>query len=147
MPAQKGLILNALGAGYKMGFIASSDHDSTHISYANLIVPDKIATRQDIQQALIERRTYASTDNIVVDFYAGGAMQGGDMVADASPTFHVHVEGTEPVREIDIVKNNRIILTRRPDAGTADPRLVEFTFRDTQQFGGDFADTSMAPTS
>jgi hypothetical protein len=147
MPAQKGLIWNALGAGYKMGFIASSDHDSTHISYANLIVPDKITTRQDIQQALLERRTYASTDNIVVDFYAGGTMQGGDMAADGSPMFQVKVAGTEPVREINIIKNNRIIFTRRTDAAAADPRRVAFTFRDTQQFGGDFADTSMAPTS
>ena len=78
-PFQKGLVWNALGAGYRMGFVASSDHVSTHISYANLLVPDHVTTRADIQQAFRERRTFASTDNIVVDFYAGETLQGGEL--------------------------------------------------------------------
>ena len=45
LPYVNGLIWNALGVGFKMGFIASSDHWSTHIAYANLIVPDRVTTR------------------------------------------------------------------------------------------------------
>jgi len=146
-PFQKGLIWNALGAGYKMGFVASSDHFSTHISYANLLVPDRITTRDDIQQAFRNRRSYASTDNIVLDFYAGNTMQGGEMAAASSPTFDVDVLGTEAILQIEVVKNNRIIYTRRPEGGVSGSRHVRFSFRDTSEYGGNFADTSMGVTS
>ena len=146
-PFQKGLIWNALGAGYKMGFVASSDHFSTHISYANLLVPDRITTRDDIQRAFRNRRSYASTDNIVLDFYAGNTMQGGEMAASSSPTFDVDVLGTEAILQIEVVKNNRVIYTRRPEGGVPGPRHVRFSFRDTSEYGGNFADTSMGVTS
>src|SRR5207244_11640946 len=108
-PYQKGLIWNALGAGFNIGFIASSDHSSTHISYANVLTPDGVTTRGVIQQALRDRRTYASTDNVVVDFYAGGTIQGGELRAAESPTFHVGVLGSEPILRIEVIKNNRVI--------------------------------------
>lgn len=146
-PFQKGLVRNALGVGFRLGFIASSDHYSTHISYANLLVPDGVTTRRDIQEALQRRRTYASTDNIVLDFRAGETLQGGELAAAASPVFDVKVIGTEPVLRIDVIKNNRLLYTHRP-TGTAEARRnVSFTFRDAADFGGDFSDTEMAPTS
>lgn len=146
-PYQKGLVWNALGAGYKMGFIASSDHYSTHISYANILVPDEVTTRADIQQALRQRHTYASTDNIVIDFYAGNALQGDEMEARASPTFQVSVDGTEPIMRVNVIKNNRVIYVWRAAAGSADPRRAAFTFRDSSEYGGEFNDTSMHATS
>jgi hypothetical protein len=142
-PFQRGLIWNALGAGYKMGFIASSDHFSTHISYANLLTPDRATTREDIQQALRERRTYASTDNIVLDFFTGETVQGGEIRASESPIFHVRAVGTEAILRVEIVKNNRIIYTKTAEVGGADKRRLEFDFRDKD----DFSDTSMSPTS
>lgn len=141
-PYQRGLIWNALGAGYKMGFIASSDHDSTHISYANLLVPDRVTTREEIQQALRQRHTYASTDNIVVDFSAGGALQGDEIASASSPPFRVSIKGTEAILRVEIIKNNRVIYTKAPDPHTADPRQLTFTFQDTA-----FDDTDMQPTS
>ncbi len=142
-PFQKGLIWNALGVGYKMGFIASSDHWSTHISYANLLVPDRVTSRTDILDAFRQRRTYGSTDNIVLDFSAGDVMQGGELEASQSPTFQIRVRGTEPLLRVEIIKNNRIVFTRAPDAASADGQIVEFSFRDTEKF----SDTSMAATS
>ncbi len=133
-PYQKGLVWNALGAGYKMGFIASSDHWSTHISYANLLVPAHETTREDIQAALRERRTYASTDNIVLDFRADSTMQGGMLSATQSPTFHVSAIGTEPILRIELIKNNRVLFSRSPEAASPDPRRLAFSFRDTAQF-------------
>jgi hypothetical protein len=138
-PFQKGLIWNALGAGYKMGFIASSDHFSTHISYANLLVPDGATTREQIQDALRRRHTYASTDNIIVDFAAAQALQGDEIASPQTPAFRVNVIGTAPVLRVDIIKNNRVVYTRRGGG--------EFTFRDTAEFEGNFDDTSMAPSS
>jgi len=132
-----GLIWNALGVGYKMGFIASSDHWSTHIAYANLLVPDRVTSRADILDALRHRRTYASTDNIILDFSADSVVQGGEMQAAQSPTFHVKVQGTEPLLRVEIIKNNRIVFSQ-----TAEAKTLEFTYRDNEKF----ADTSVAPT-
>ena len=146
-PFVNGYIWNALGAGYKMGFIASSDHWSTHVAYANLLVPDRVIARGDILNAIRLRHTYASTDNIVVDFYAGTTLQGGEMTAAASPTFHVNVAGTEPILRVEVIKNNRIIYTQTAAANAADPRHIAFTFRDSSEFGGDFNDTTMHPTA
>ncbi|MEK7404958.1 MAG: hypothetical protein AAB225_07605 [Acidobacteriota bacterium] len=123
-PFQKGLIWNALGAGHRMGFIASSDHFSTHISYANLLVPDRLTTREDIQEAFRQRRTYASTDNIIIDFHGGGAMQGGELAASASPAFQVKVIGTEPILRVEVIKNNRVVYTTRE---------TSFAWRDTSK--------------
>lgn len=141
-PYQKGLVWNALGVGYRMGFVASSDHYSTHISYANLLVPDRLTTRDDIQDAFRSRRTFGSTDNIVVDFYAGETIQGGEIQAAESPVFKVRVIGTEPILRVEVIKNNRVIYTRRGGA-----QEISFSFLDTGEFGGDFSDTSMQPAS
>jgi len=146
-PFQKGLVRNALGAGFHLGFIASSDHYSTHISYANLLVPDRLTTRRDLTRAIEQRRSYASTDNIVVDFRAGDTLEGGELEAAESPVFSVRVIGTEPVMRVDVVKNNRVLYTYRPQGAAAARRELSFTFRDTADFGGDFTDTSMGPTS
>jgi hypothetical protein len=143
-PFQKGLIWNAMGAGYRMGFIASSDHFSTHISYANLLVPDRPATRDGIQDAFRRRHTYGSTDNIVVDFHTASAQQGDLIQAAESPVFQVRIIGTEPLLRVEVIKNNRVMYTREPEGGA---RRVEFTFRDAKEFGGGFADTAMAATS
>ncbi len=136
-PHQKGLVQNALGVGYRMGFIASSDHYSTHISYANLIVPDGVTTREDLLDAFRKRRTYASTDNIAVDFHASGQHQGAVIGASQSPVFNVRVRGTGPILTVEVVKNNRAVYTHE-GLGSSE---VEFEYKDA-----DFGDTSMGPT-
>lgn len=137
-PHQRGLVQNALGVGYRMGFIASSDHYSTHISYANLIVPAGLTTREDLLDAFRNRRTYASTDNIVVDFHALGQHQGSVISAAEPPVFGVRVQGTEPILSIEVVKNNRVVYTHSGNGATE----VEIEYRDE-----DFADSTMGPTA
>ncbi len=137
-PHQDGLVQNALGVGYRMGFIASSDHRSTHISYANLIVPDRITTRADLIDAMRNRRTFASTDNIAVDFHSGGQHQGSVTVAAEAPVFTARIRGTAPILKVEVIKNNRSVYTRSGD-GELD---VEFEYRDAE-----FDDTSMGATA
>ena len=137
-PFQKGLVWNALGAGYRMGFTASSDHYSTHISYANLIVPDAVTTREDLMDAFRSRRTFASTDNIVIDFHSGAAQQGAEIQAASAPELAVNVEGTAPIRTVEIIKNNRVVYTKRGEGDSS----VAFRYRDEA-----FADTSMGETA
>ena len=137
-PYQDGLVQNALGVGYRMGFIASSDHYSTHISYANLIVPDGVTTREDLLDAFRNRRTYASTDNLVVDFHAEGSQQGSVIAASESPVFNVNIEGTEPILSVEVIKNNRSVY-KTDGAGSA---RVQFEYRDA-----DIDESSMGATA
>ena len=120
-----------------MGFLAASDHYSTHISYANLIVPAETTTREHLLDAFRWRRTYASTDNIVLDFSAGSANQGGEAAA-ADPEFRIRVEGTAPIRIVEIVKNNRVVFTRE-GGGAA---VLAFAYRDMQA-----SDHTVGPTA
>ena len=134
-PAQKsgfepaGFWWNALAKGYKLGVQSSSDHWSTHISYAFLVATD--FTRQGMLDAIRKRHAYGATDNIVLDFRAqsGGAtyLMGDSFHANASPRFLVHVRGTAPIQQIDLIKNGKFIYTPRPLTNQAD---FEFTDRD-----------------
>ncbi len=137
-PYQRGLVQNALGAGYRMGFIASSDHYSTHISYANLIVRDGVTTREDLLDAFRNRRTYASTDNIVVDFHAAEQHQGSVIEAREAPVFSVTVRGTAPILRAEVIKNNRTAYTLEGDGSDE----LAFEYRDEN-----FQDASMGETA
>ena len=69
-----GYVSNALAKGYKLGFIASSDHLSTHLSYAMVWAADR--SREAVLEAMKARRTYAATDNIVLEFWVGDHFMG-----------------------------------------------------------------------
>ena len=56
---------NAWAKGYKLGVQASSDHLSTHYSYAMTIAED--FTRNGLLQAMKRRHSYGATDNILLD--------------------------------------------------------------------------------
>ena len=69
-----GYVSNALGLGYQLGFEASSDHVSTHISFTNLWVT--APTRAAVMSAMQSRHMYGSTDNILADFRSGTHFMG-----------------------------------------------------------------------
>ena len=58
-----GFVTQAWAKGIKMGVEASSDHVSTHISYACFYVNQ--VSREAIMAAMKARHSYAATDNIV----------------------------------------------------------------------------------
>ena len=51
--------------GYRLGFESSSDHVSTHLSYAIVYAED--TTRPALIEAFKKRHCYAATDNILLD--------------------------------------------------------------------------------
>jgi len=112
----EGFWWNALAKGYKLGVQSSSDHWSTHISYACLIAEN--LSREGLLDAMRRRHTYAATDNIVLDFRARAGDQSylmGDIFsASASPQFSVRAIGTGPIQQIDLVKNRTFVYTARP---------------------------------
>src|SRR5437660_12129796 len=91
----KGFVWNALEKGYKLGFQSSSDHVSTHWSYAIVYAED--ASRPAIIDAFKKRHCYAATDNILLDVRSGDRMMGDTFNAAGKPRLSITVKGTAPV--------------------------------------------------
>jgi hypothetical protein len=116
-----GFIWNALAKGYRMGFQASSDHCSTHISYSCVIADG--ASREAIIAAMRKHHTYGATDNIVMDFRvkANGKeyLQGDEIEARGPYTLTVNVLGTGPIRRIDVIHNESYAYAQTPAGKSA----------------------------
>jgi len=107
----------ALGQGHHMGFIASSDHLSTSGSYA-CVWSDKPG-REGIFRSLQARRTYGATAPIRLIFRAGQHWMGSILPITEAPVFQYEVDGTGPIKEIDVVRNGAIVRTIANPAGGA----------------------------
>ncbi len=129
-----GYVWNAWAKGYKLGIQAASDHLSTHISYACTLATE--FTREGLLDAMRKRHSYGATDNIVLDYrmQTGGKeyLQGDIVKAPGDFKLSVKVIGTTPIRQIDIVKNNKFVHTREPLE-----KDVSFTFVDNQPSPGE----------
>jgi hypothetical protein len=127
---QGGYAWSALGKGYKVGFIASSDHRSTHLSYAAVYAEEP--TRASIFQGLQKRHTYAATENIVLDVRIGNAIMGDIITVNEPPEINIMVRGTGPIHQIDIIRNNAYIYTDKPNRAE-----LTMKYRDTEPVVGD----------
>lgn len=111
-----GFVSYALAKGYKLGFIASSDHISTHVSYACVIAPD--LSRESLMDALKHRRTYAATDNIILDIRYKGSdgihLMGDIFTSDIPVQIEAKIIGTGNILQVDVLKNNSIVKTFKP---------------------------------
>jgi hypothetical protein len=123
-------VRNALERKLKLGFIASSDHKSTHMSFA--CVYSKGVDRDSVFEGLTARRTFAATDKIFLDFSIGKHLMGEDIVVEGTPEMAVAVEGTTDVAQVDIIKNGKTVYTTNPNQ-----RSVKFSFRDAEYKGED----------
>jgi hypothetical protein len=113
--------------GYRLGFQASSDHWSTHISYC-VVLAEK-HDRQGILDGLKKRHVYGATDDIIVDVRSGTHLMGDEFATDAVPSLDIHVIGTGPIAGIDILKDSEVVETIKPGAAEhrakwSDPRPV-----------------------
>jgi len=124
----KNFVWDALARGRKLGFIASSDHRSTHMSFA--AVYTKTIDRDGIFEGLNARRTYAATDKILLEFSIGNALMGEEVAITGVPEIKVAVTGVNDIARVDIIKNGSFAYTSEPKT-----RQARFVFRD-QQFDG-----------
>lgn len=129
-----GLVWNAWRKGVRVGVIASSDHVSTHESYACVYAPE--FTARAIHDALKERRTYGATDNIVIKFQAVSASgqsykMGREFSAVSSPALEVDIQGTDVLSRVDLIGDGQILLSRSPQK--ADHK---FTYKDSRLLRG-----------
>ncbi|MGD8238849.1 MAG: hypothetical protein PVH68_09870, partial [Armatimonadota bacterium] len=126
-----GSIWTALAKGFRLGFIASSDHASTHISYAGVYAGEH--TRHAIVEAIRERRTFAATDTMGLHFSVGGYPLGSELAARLAdpPSIEVDVLGMKPVARIDLIKDNKVVYSTEG----AGPR-TRFSYQDAAAAAG-----------
>jgi hypothetical protein len=118
-----GFVWNAWAKGYKLGVQSSSDHISTHTSYACVLAEQ--FTRPGILDAIRKRHSYAATDNIILDFRIGSALMGDITEAASPPKLSVRIIGTAPIAQIDVIKNNKYVHQLKPQKN-----VVSFEYLD-----------------
>ena len=101
-PNYKGLYRKVLGDGHHLGVIASSDHKSTHVSFAMVYASE--FSREGIMDGLRKRHTYGATDNIILDVRMGSYMM-GDVIKTDKRILKIHVVGTADIDELVVVKD------------------------------------------
>lgn len=127
---EDGFLWSAYRKGYRLGMIASSDHWSTHISYAMVFAES--ATRSAILEAIRKRHTYGATDNIILDYRMGPHFMGEAFAAYVVPPLEIHVAGTSAIASIEVIRNEEVVYSTRP--GT---REVNFVYTDSDSSEGE----------
>ena len=122
------------GEGLKLGVQSSSDHVSTHSSYACILVEE--FTRPGLVDAMRKRHTYAATDSIVMDYRIVAqdvsALMGDVVNLTEAPKLQVRILGTAPIRQVDIIRNNTYIHKLTPNQAD-----VKFEYLDTASTAGE----------
>jgi len=120
----KGFVDLALEMGYKLAFEASSDHVSTHMSYANILTTD--VTREAVLDGMKKRHVYAATDNILADVRSGNHLIGDAFSTTDRPELQIKLVGTAPFSKVWVVKDNQYVYSTDPKSEN-----VSFTWRDS----------------
>ncbi len=118
-----GFVSLALGKGYRLGFQASSDHISTHMSYCNLWVTEP--TRKGVMEAFKKRRVYGATDNILAEVTAHGHFMGEEFRVQGPPLIRVKLWGTADFNRVHIIKDGKYAYTGDPKS-----KVVDFGWKD-----------------
>jgi len=104
-------IQDGLAKGYKMGLIASGDHNSMGIGLAAVLV--KEVSQKGIVEALRARRCFATTgDKIFIDFSINGCLMGEEINANKKPHITAKITGTDELTNIVIFRDGEIIYER-----------------------------------
>ena len=119
----EGFVRNAWEKGYRLGIITSSDHNSTHYSYA-MVYTDR-PTRQGILDAIRRRHTYGATDNIILDVRMGDHFMGEEFRVESAQPIQVKIRGTVPIKLVEIIRGTQILYANEP--GSQD---VSFEYTD-----------------
>jgi hypothetical protein len=101
---------------YRLGFVASGDHNSMGVGLACLWV--KEVSRKGILEAMRARRCFATTgDKIVVDFRLNDVWSGGEAKTEGAPKMSFDIKAVDEISSIDILRNSRVIHTIKPESG------------------------------
>jgi hypothetical protein len=109
----KGWVVNAWAKGYKLGIIASSDHSSTHLSYAMVYTADP--SRQGILDAIRKRHTYGATDNIILEVHMGARFMGDEFAAARAEPIAIKIRGTDSVKRVEVIRDGAVVYSADPN--------------------------------
>jgi hypothetical protein len=126
----KGFISLALDKGYRLGFESSSDHVSTHISYANILVKGDV-TRESLLEGFRKRHVYAATDEILADVRSGDYLAGDEFSTSSLPTLNIKLDGTSKFAKVVIIRDGKYVYSTAPNT-----QNVQLTWRDNQPVKG-----------
>ena len=104
-----------LRRGHRIGFIASSDHQSTSASYA--CAWTKALTRDSIFRALQSRRTFGATAPIQLAVLAGDHWMGEEFKVDRFPEVIFTAKGTAPVKQVEVILDGNLVETLPQNCG------------------------------
>jgi hypothetical protein len=124
-----GWVANAWAKGYKLGIITSSDHGSTHISYAMVYTADP--SRQGILDAIRKRHTYGAMDNIILDVRMGNHFMGDEFQLAQPQTIRIKARGARPIARVVVIKDNKIVYSIDPKR-----QDIELQFTDKESVTG-----------
>jgi hypothetical protein len=83
---------------YKMGFVASGDHNGMGVGVAALWVEE--LSRESILEAMRNRRCFATTgDKMIVDL----------QLNDGPPSLSIRVKGQRELEKVEILRNSKVI--------------------------------------
>lgn len=97
-----GFLWEAFQRGRRLGFQASSDHVSTHISYAIVLAEEH--SRNGIIDAFKRRHSYAAHDNIALVVRSGDHLMGDEFASAALPRLRIIAHGTAPIDSVEVIR-------------------------------------------
>lgn len=95
-----------------IGIICSSDHGSTHYSYAGIWATDR--TREAVYEGIRARRSFGANDNIILTLRCGDHFMGESWKQDTAPILEMEVQGTAPITQIDLIRDFKFAYTVKP---------------------------------
>ena len=121
-----GMVSEAWKRGHKLGVIASSDHVSTHISYA--MVYSQEASRKGLLEAIRRRHTYGATDNIILEVRMGEHFMGDEFRTGVALPVVVKSRGTALIERVDLLKDGEVTHSIQPGQATVEWEFPETNF-------------------
>jgi hypothetical protein len=101
-------VQDALRKGYRLGFIASGDHQNMGEGVAAVLVRE--VSRAGIVEALKARRCYGTTgDKIFLDFRVDGHFMGEAFTSSQNSQIEAIVDGSDLLESVTIFCNGRIV--------------------------------------
>lgn len=121
---------DALGRGYRLGFVGSGDGHDGHPGLAHLGSPTggvaalvgAEPTRESVLATLRARRVYATSGpRIILRVAVDDVPMGGTIAAGAAAphTVFTDVVGTAPLARVDLVRSGEVVASREDLEGTA----------------------------